>query len=116
MSNYDVIVETIGPIEPTGVKEEDDIRYKNLEALTEVVRLLLNYIDKVLLRYIIAPTGVREGDDIRYKNLEELTEVVNLLLSDINNIVTTYGGAGQSQYLKFVEHSKKFFNSIRRNN
>jgi len=47
MTNYDVIMKLIGPINPVGETNIDNERFENLKAMTELVDQLLDDIDQV---------------------------------------------------------------------
>lgn len=47
MTNYDVVKKLIGNVMPIGETNQDEIRFKNLEAMCDLVEELLSEIDDV---------------------------------------------------------------------
>jgi hypothetical protein len=46
---YEVVKKLIGPINPVGVSEDDEIRFDNLKRMTVLVDMLLTDIDAIVV-------------------------------------------------------------------
>ena len=72
MTNYDVVIKLIGRIMPIGETQEDDRRFENLKAMTELVDLLVSDIDRAAMINNRGEFSIKRSQEFANKFLNDL--------------------------------------------
>ena len=74
---YDMVTRLIGPIHPAGATHLDDVRYKNLEAVTELVDKLLFDIANVGKNASREEMSIKKAGEFATKFMQEVVDAGN---------------------------------------